>query len=134
MGQPGEHQEQSQLAQLAVAQRGGDADLIGHLFQRGQQAEDWTQGGRASHGVLVEVAAQGAPQGGNAGRGPVGEVGQCAVFDFSVPAEGLAQQDGRRRIAVGHGGDVHATQLWHLSKLKHLSICQEIICYLHGYI
>ena len=107
-----EHQKEAQLTQLAVAQRGSDADLLGHLFERGKQAEDRTQGGRPSHGVLVEVAAQGAPQGANAGRGPEGEVGHSTVFDFAVLAEGLAQQNGGRRIAVGHGGDVHAKQLW----------------------
>jgi hypothetical protein len=37
----------------------------------------------------------------------MGEVGEGAVADLAVEAEGLAEEDGRRGVAVGHGGHVH---------------------------
>src|SRR5260370_41396404 len=59
---------------------------------------------RADGGVALEDQAQGFDLFG----GPVGEIGEGAVFDFAVLAEGLAQEDGGRGIGVGHGGDIHA--------------------------
>jgi hypothetical protein len=42
------------------------------------------------------------------GRRPMGDVGEGAVEDLAVEAEGFAEEDGRRGVAVGYGGDVHA--------------------------
>ncbi len=39
--------------------------------------------------------------------GPLREVGEGALADLAVPAEGLAQQDGGRGVPVGHAFDVH---------------------------
>ena len=36
------------------------------------------------------------------------EIGEGAVEDFAVLAEGFAEEDGGRGVAVGDGGDVHA--------------------------
>ena len=36
-----------------------------------------------------------------------GEVGECAFLDLSVQSVGLSEQDGGRRVAVGHAFDVH---------------------------
>jgi hypothetical protein len=38
----------------------------------------------------------------------MGEIGEGAVADLAVAAEGLAEEDGGRGVAVGDGGDVHA--------------------------
>ena len=40
-------------------------------------------------------------------RGPFGEVGEGAFFDLAGVAEGLAQEHGGRRAAVGDAFDVH---------------------------
>ena len=39
--------------------------------------------------------------------GALGEVGDGAFHDLAVPAEGLTEEDGRGRVAVGDGVDVH---------------------------
>jgi hypothetical protein len=36
------------------------------------------------------------------------EVGQGTRFDLAVFAVGFAEEDGRRGVAIGHGGHVHA--------------------------
>jgi hypothetical protein len=54
------------------------------------------------HPWLQQVA-----KGLDAGGRPVGEVGQGAILDFVVLAEGFAQEKGRRGVAVGEGGDIH---------------------------
>jgi hypothetical protein len=41
-------------------------------------------------------------------RGPMGEIGESAVEDLAVLAEGLAEEDGGRGVAVRDGGDIHA--------------------------
>ena len=40
-------------------------------------------------------------------RGPFGEVGQGAFVDLAGVAEGLAQEHGGGRVAVGDAFDVH---------------------------
>jgi hypothetical protein len=60
--------------------------------------------------------------------GPVGEVGESAVFDSRSLAPGLAQQDGGVRLAVGHAGDVHADMVALIT-----IACQVLISQLHDY-
>ena len=43
----------------------------------------------------------------NNASGPIGEIGQCAVLDLALLAEGLAQENARRRITVGDRLDIH---------------------------
>jgi len=69
--------------------------------------------GHGKVGGLVEFAAQQAAEGFNAGGGPVGEVGEGAILDFAVLAEGFAQEEGGRGVAVGDGGDIHAFCISH---------------------
>ena len=38
---------------------------------------------------------------------PVGEVQERALLDLASLAEALAQQDGRGRVAIGDGFDIH---------------------------
>ena len=38
---------------------------------------------------------------------PLGEVGDGTFFDLAVLPEGLTEEDGRGRVAVGDGVDVH---------------------------
>ena len=40
-------------------------------------------------------------------RGPLGEVEDGALADLGADAEGLAEEDGRGRVAVGDGLDAH---------------------------
>jgi hypothetical protein len=39
---------------------------------------------------------------------PMGDVGEGAVVDLAVTAEGFAKEYGGRGVTVGYGGDVHA--------------------------
>src|ERR1700716_1627348 len=62
--------------------------------------------------------------------GPVSEIGQGAVLDLALVAEGLAQENARGRIAVGYRLDIYmATKIPINTCIK-----QEIIHKLHGYV
>ena len=41
----------------------------------------------------------------------MGEVGDGAVVDLAVLAEGFAEEDGGRGVAVGHDGDIHVDMI-----------------------
>lgn len=86
-------------------------ELAHHAQHRGYvavgQGADYFEGlrqPRADGGVAFEDQAQGRDLFGR----PVGDIGQGAIFDFAVLAEGLAQEEGGRGSAVGHDGDIHA--------------------------
>ena len=106
MRQTSQDQEQSQLAENAVAQSGGEAQGIGDLFQGIQHAKDRTEGGFGERG-MIKLPAEGATEGFDARRIPVGEIGQRAILDFAVLAVGLPKEDSGGRLAIGDGGDVH---------------------------
>ena len=110
MRQTSQDQEQGQLAENGVAERGGNAQGIGDLFQGIQQAKDWTERGFGER-RMIEVTPEGAAEGCDARKIPVGEIGQGAIFDFAVFAVGLAKENGGGRVAIGDGGDVHADQV-----------------------
>lgn len=75
--------------------------MASHMFERGKQAEGRAQGGRTGHGVLVEAAAQGAPRGGNAGRGPVERLAK--VRFSNLPSW---RKDSRSRMAGGETSEI----------------------------
>src|SRR6202034_4430660 len=93
---------------LLGAQSRADTQLIGHLLQDRKKSEDLAHLSRSRHRGLIEVSAQSSAQSRHPFRRPVREVGEGAVLDLAVLAEGLAQQDRRGRVAVGHDCDVHA--------------------------
>jgi hypothetical protein len=82
-----------------VAVRAGANDIEGLRKRRGD-------GGGA-----LQNGAEGVELSG----GPMREVGEGAVANFAVEAEGLAEEDGGRRVAVGDGGDIHA---YYISQYK----------------
>jgi hypothetical protein len=41
-------------------------------------------------------------------RGEMRKIGESPGLDFAVVAEGFAEEDGGRGVAIGYGGDVHA--------------------------
>src|SRR2546423_9692771 len=103
MRQTSQDEEQSQLAENGVAERGGDAQGIGDLFQRIQQAKDGTEGGLGER-RMIKVPPEGAAEGFDARTIPVGEIGQGAIFDFAVFAVGFAKENGGGRLGVWGGG------------------------------
>ena len=108
MGNARQHQEQSQLGEPTVTECGAEAESVGDLLERQQQTEDASQlGALREVGSLVELPAQEAAEGFNPGRGPVRQVGDGAILDLAILAEGFTQEDGRGGIAVGDGGDIH---------------------------
>ncbi len=56
---------------------------------------------------MIELSAQGAPEGFEAGRGPLGKIGEGTILDLAVVAEGFAEKEGGRGVAVGDGGNIH---------------------------
>src|SRR5258708_34215238 len=113
MRQTSQDEEQSQLAENGVAERGGGAQGLSDLFQRIQQAKDWTERGFGER-RMIEVTPEGAAEGCDARKIPVGEIGQGAIFDFAVFAVGLAKENGGGRLAIGDRGYVHADQIQQL--------------------
>jgi hypothetical protein len=53
-------------------------------------------------------ALQNGPESVELCGGPMREVGEGAVADLAVEAEGLAEEDSGRGVAVGDSGHVHA--------------------------
>jgi hypothetical protein len=106
MGDAGQDEEQSPFAEGGVAEDGRKAEVIGNLLEGEPQTEDETHYG-IGEGGLIEVAAQGATQGFDAGRVPVGEVGEGAVLDLAMLAIGFAEEKGGRGVAVGDSGDIN---------------------------
>ena len=59
MGNARQHQEQSQLGELAVTERGAQTQSVGNLLERQQQTEDASQlRALREIGGLVELPAQ----------------------------------------------------------------------------
>ena len=106
MADAGQNQEQGEFAKFGLAEGGGKADVVSHLFECVQETEDWPGGG-FGQGSGIEFTAEEEAQSLNAQAGPGSEVGNGAVFDLAVFAERLAEEDGRRRGAVGDLRDVH---------------------------
>ena len=94
MGNTGQDEEQGELAELLLAEGAGDAEIGGYLFERMEESEGGTAGGRGNEG-MVEFAAEETAESADTGFGPGGEVEESAVSDFAVLAEGFAQEDGR---------------------------------------
>jgi hypothetical protein len=86
MGDAGQDQEQGQFGQAGLAESGGEAELIGELFEGGKEAEDGAVGG-VGGGEVVEIAAEQTAEGLDAGARPMGEVGEGTLEDFGAPAE-----------------------------------------------
>jgi hypothetical protein len=82
------------------------------LFEGEQEAEDGTAGGVG--GEVIEVAAEGAMEGLDAGGVPVGEIGEGAFLDLAVLTKRLAEEDGGRGVTVGDGLDVHGYIISHI--------------------
>ena len=85
-------------ADLARGAEGG-GDMA--MRQRADDGEGFAL--RGDDGAAFEHAAQALDM----RRGPVGEVAEGALPDLAVFAIALAQQDGRGRVPVGDGFDIH---------------------------
>ena len=70
--------------------------------------------------------------------GEMSDVGEGTSLDSAVEAVGFAEEDGGRRVAIGHGGDVHAYTISHLivhckynNALLHAYTIRRKISYCH---
>jgi hypothetical protein len=106
MSNAGQNQKQGEFAEWLLAESGSHSELGGDLLEGMEQAEDGAGSG-IGNGGMVELAAEKEAEGGDASRWPGGEIEEGAIFDLAVFAEGLAQEDGGRRGAVGDLRDVH---------------------------
>ena len=107
MAQAGQHQEQSQLAEAALSQRGADAEFLGNARRNVQETEDGT-GDRIGRSEMIEITPQGAAESLDARRIPVGDIGDGTGLDLAILAVRLADQDGGQRGTIGDGGDIDA--------------------------
>ena len=57
----------------------------------------------------------------NLGR-PMGQVGDGALSDLAAVAIALPQQDGGRRVPVGHGFDIHGANMSYLMTSRNINI------------
>ncbi len=94
MGQARQHQEQGEFGGPRSTQRGGQAQLIGELLEREEQAKDGAADG--SGGKLIELAAEGAPEGLDADGAPAGQVGEGTFL--TLP---FWRKDSRSKTAGG---------------------------------
>src|SRR5271167_2323469 len=100
LGQAREDQKQSQLAETTVADGSGQSELIGDLLQDEEQAED----GSLEQFLKregVQFTAEEPAEDLDARGGPRGEVGDSTFFNLGAFPEGLAEEDGGGRVAVG---------------------------------
>jgi hypothetical protein len=63
----------------------------------------------------------------------MGEVGDGAIVDFAILAEGFAEEDGGRGVAVGDDRDVHATILAYQMRIFKSQITTYMTTYLQRY-
>jgi hypothetical protein len=101
----GQDEEEGEFGQAGLAESGGKAEGIGDVLEDEEQAEHGAAGGEGVE--VVEVTAEGALEGEDAGGVPMGEVGESAFMDLAVEAKGLSEEDGGRGVAVGDGSDMH---------------------------
>jgi hypothetical protein len=76
----------------------------------------------------IAFALESTAQGLDALRRPGGQVGKGPRADLVPVAEGFTQEDGRRRIAIGNGCDIHGGLY-----IRYTATCKETIVYLHDY-
>ncbi len=88
----------------AEALHGGADSLHVAMVGGSHHLEELVDGGQG-------VASQQAVQQLDPLRGPLAEIGQGAVLDLPALSVPLAQQNGRRRAAIGHGSDIHAKNI-----------------------
>ena len=100
MGDAGQDEEEGEFGEAGLAESGGEAEGIGEVFEGEQEAEDEAEGG-VRGGEVIEVAAEGALEGQDAGGGPVGEIGEGAGMDLAILAEGFAEEDSGWGGAIG---------------------------------
>ena len=108
---PADEQGQNEVAAaIAVgAEDAVEADPAGGAESGGDVAV--RQGADDGEGVALGgddgAAFEHAAQAFDVGGGPVGEVAEGALTDLAAFAIALAQQDGRRRVPVRDGFDIH---------------------------
>ena len=107
----GQDEEEREFGEAGLAEGVGEAEGVGDLLEDEEEAEYGAAGGKRVE--VVEVAAEGALEGEDAGGVPMGEVGEGAFVNLAVEAEGLPEEDGGRGVPVGDGGDVHVPQYHH---------------------
>ena len=109
-----------QIGQAEMAQGAEDS---GDMAMR-KRAED-LEGLIAGDQIF---AFQDAAQEVDLSGGPGGEIGEGALLDLGADADGFAEEDGRRGVAVGDGLDVHGSMIQLVSTQYKTNIS-----YLHGY-
>ncbi len=82
MSGAGQDEEEREFGQAGLAESGGEAEGIGDLLENEEQAEYGAAGGDRVE--VVEVAAEGALEGEDAGGVPMGEVGEGAFMNLAV--------------------------------------------------
>jgi hypothetical protein len=97
--------------QVEVADGGEDSGDMA-VRERAGDLEGGLERGRTGV-VALEEAAEGVDL---CGR-PMREVGEGAVVDLTVLAKGLAEQSGRRGVAVGDDGHVHVDMINESSRI-----------------
>ena len=106
MSDAGEYEEERLGGLLALTQRLGDTELIGEVLEREEHTENRATGGVP--GKPIEFAFEGSTQGIDPCWLPMRQVGQGTVFDCSIFAISLAQENGGWGITIRHGRDIHA--------------------------
>ena len=132
----GDEQCEDEVAEASGAsgEQGGDCELADGGEHGGDVAVgEAAEAGEGVVGADESLAAEDAAQGVDGGGGELGEVGEGSLLDAAAVAEGLSEEDGGRRGAVGNALDIHGyycTAIYQiLQGINHLRSLP-----LHGYI
>ena len=132
----GDEQCEDEVAEAAgTAGEDGRQSELADGGEHGGDVAVWeaSEAGEGVIGTDESLAAEGAAQGVDGDVGELGEVGEGSLLDAAAVAEGLSEEDGGGRGAVGDALDIHG---YHYPALRHLlqGNTRRSSLPLHGYI
>src|SRR5882724_4452079 len=128
-GDTGQDEKQDEFGPTLGAEHLKQPDALSQLLERKQHGEDGTTDGLWRPREAIELALEGTAQGVDPLRRPGSQIGEGPRADLAPVAEGFAQENGRRRVAIRNSGDIHE---WIYT--MDIPLSQEDIGYLHDYI
>src|SRR2546430_4163721 len=127
-GHAGQDQKQDEFSPALCPQHAEQSDALGELLEDKQHSKDGATDGLQVPREAIKLAFQSAAHGLDPLWGPRGEVGEGARTHLVPVAEGLAEENGGRGVAIGDGCYIHEGK-----DSTHTPTNLEEIVYLHDY-
>jgi hypothetical protein len=122
-------QKQDEFGPALCPQHREQPDALGELLEDKQDSKDGATDGLQVPREAIKLAFESAAHGLDPLWGPRGEVGEGARTHLVPVAEGLAEENGGRGVAIGDSCYIHEC-----IDSTHTPINLEEILYLHDYI